>query len=375
MKSLMEKYKGKTFAEAAEAIGKKYKDRETNSISKNSYEAEITALAKEQEVRNLRQKAREVLKYGGSFKKAWGGTLDTIDPNAMFGDPPPGDTTSLTTDNELSFDSLSAIKNAHKKQLSANFDETVSGMNDTTLANDLPEPRDISSEGNIYKPAIIGKGIEQALNASQLLGGSEKERPNYNPYEQEIKNTMAGRDIDRSNVENRIMAAYNSMRANANNTRSANVRDAFLANAAGQTQKALAENVMQEEAIEANLASQYAQTLDNLGRQRVQADTYTDDINARNRAAWQNELSKFGVSISDIGKFATTLNLNEAQTKIMANVLDKKYETFGVNPELMARTARGEDVSGEWLRIKQEAADKGDTELSSFADFMSTKGK
>ena len=48
-KSVIEKYKGKSFAEASQMIEKRYPDRNTNTISQRSYLAEIGALMQHQE--------------------------------------------------------------------------------------------------------------------------------------------------------------------------------------------------------------------------------------------------------------------------------------------------------------------------------------
>lgn len=71
--NLKEKYKGKSFAEIAETISKKYKNRDVDPVQKRSFETEITALRDMQETYRLKESMK------GSMQMAGGGMLSALD--------------------------------------------------------------------------------------------------------------------------------------------------------------------------------------------------------------------------------------------------------------------------------------------------------
>lgn len=69
--NLKEKYAGKSFAEIAETISKKYKNREIDPVQKRSFETEINALKDLQETYRLKESIKDKMKMAG------GGMLST----------------------------------------------------------------------------------------------------------------------------------------------------------------------------------------------------------------------------------------------------------------------------------------------------------
>ena len=103
---LKEKYAGKSFAEIAETISKKYKNREIDPVQKRSFETEITALRDMQETYRLKENMKssmqmksggmlstELLDAGKNIAEAFAGALSApvkangggIDDNELYG--------------------------------------------------------------------------------------------------------------------------------------------------------------------------------------------------------------------------------------------------------------------------------------------------
>jgi hypothetical protein len=70
--NLKEKYAGKSFAEIAETISKKYKNREIDPVQKRSFETEINALKDLQETYRLKESIKDKMAGGGMLSTALG---------------------------------------------------------------------------------------------------------------------------------------------------------------------------------------------------------------------------------------------------------------------------------------------------------------
>jgi hypothetical protein len=68
--NLKEKYAGKSFAEIAETISKKYKNREIDPVQKRSFETEINALKDLQETYRLKESIKDKMAGGGMLSSA-----------------------------------------------------------------------------------------------------------------------------------------------------------------------------------------------------------------------------------------------------------------------------------------------------------------
>lgn len=111
----------------------------------------------------------------------------------------------------------------------------------------------------------------------------------YNPYEGHIRNIMAGRKFDispakRAIRENRAIANYNA--ANYNPNTGANL--AFRMQNQIAANKAISDLYSQASNINNQYAGEYANTLNNLGQQDVQAKNLAIDMNAKSRATARN---------------------------------------------------------------------------------------
>lgn len=108
----------------------------------------------------------------------------------------------------------------------------------------------------------------------------------YNPYESQIRSTMANRKFDispakRAIRENRSISNYNA--ANYNPSTGANL--AYRLQSQIAADKAIADLYSTASNVNNQYAGEYANTLNSLGQQRVNATNMAIDMNARSRAA------------------------------------------------------------------------------------------
>lgn len=212
--------------------------------------------------------------------------------------------------------------------------ESRASLNQNNQQNTNQEPNFLdkvkSTLNNDYTPAVIGQGLESLINLGILSKGVDKEQNRFNPYEQDVRR-LTDQDIDLTQAANNIRSQFNVGLDTTKNVRSANVRNALVQNLTNTSQNSLANQALQAQQMNIGLDTQQAQVLNNLGQQRVQNQVYTDDIRARNKAVYDNELSKFAVDLADSGKGLTAYRVNESANRMMFDILNKKYADFGVS--------------------------------------------
>lgn len=125
-----------------------------------------------------------------------------------------------------------------------------------------------------------------APTISNMYARPEQFNATYNPYESQIRSTMANRKFDispakRAIRENRSISNYNA--ANYNPSTGANL--AYRLQSQIAADKAIADLYSTASNVNNQYAGEYANTLNNLGQQRVQATNMAIDMNARSRAA------------------------------------------------------------------------------------------
>lgn len=142
----------------------------------------------------------------------------------------------------------------------------------------------LSGVGNLFT------GIAAlAPTISNMYARPETFNATYNPYESQIRQTMANRKFDispakRSIRENRSISNYNA--ANYNPNTGANL--AYRLQSQIAANKAIADLYSTASNVNNQYAGEYANTLNNLGQQRVQATNMAVDMNAKSRAAARN---------------------------------------------------------------------------------------
>lgn len=148
-----------------------------------------------------------------------------------------------------------------------------------------------ASGGELYKG--IGEFVTDltalAPTISNMYARPETFNATYNPYESQIRQTMANRKFDispakRSIRENRSISNYNA--ANYNPSTGANL--AYRLQSQIAADKAIADLYSTASNVNNQYAGEYANTLNSLGQQRVNAANMAIDMNARSRAAARN---------------------------------------------------------------------------------------
>lgn len=124
---------------------------------------------------------------------------------------------------------------------------------------------------------------------SNLMASPENFEAVYNPYADNIIRTMSGRKFDispakRAIRENRSISNYNA--ANYNPSTGANL--AYRLQSQIAANKAIADLYSTASNVNNQYAGEYANTLNSLGHQRVNATNMAVDMNARSRATARN---------------------------------------------------------------------------------------
>lgn len=142
----------------------------------------------------------------------------------------------------------------------------------------------LSGVGNLFTDIAA-----LAPTISNMYAKPETFNATYNPYESQIRQTMANRKFDispakRSIRENRSISNYNA--ANYNPSTGANL--AYRLQSQIAADKAIADLYSTASNVNNQYAGEYANTLNSLGQQRVNATNMAVDMNARSRAAARN---------------------------------------------------------------------------------------
>lgn len=142
----------------------------------------------------------------------------------------------------------------------------------------------LSGVGNLFTDTAA-----LAPTISNMYAKPETFNATYNPYESQIRQTMANRKFDispakRAIRENRSISNYNA--ANYNPSTGANL--AYRLQSQIAANKAIADLYSTASNVNNQYAGEYANTLNNLGQQRVNATNMAIDMNARSRAAARN---------------------------------------------------------------------------------------
>lgn len=491
MSSVRNKYKGMSPAEAAEKIAEKYKDRDTNTISMNSYEMEMKELAKINKVLKLREEARQSLSQSKEkMVSKWGNTFGGVDPwgeggglddgkktqeeinfvasgrfahnwhkknspNYRFYDgnkasenvdpvtindidsspfnqlglqlenvnPPTyedlkgnnnsniipvykgldkaqmldkegkpiwegdrskmtdvyhsllkkslgtnivgsgedlaTDKANLTSGDNIKSDIIAPGKLPQKKSfVSTNNLPTSTGLDLSTTEDEKGFGFDLKNK-NAYLPALAGQAANILTNAGILSKGYAKVDPVNNPYESKVKTLMAERGINSDAIRERLAGQLNVGRDQARNVRSAQVSQALNQNL---TQTALEQESqigLQEQQMNNQYKADYANVLNNLGLQSVQANRYAEDLTARNQGAFETNLSDFSRDIADDSKFFTKSKLNDRYNKMLGDILNNKYADFGISADMVERIRKGTYTEDDILKLKSNPETAG----------------
>ena len=159
-----------------------------------------------------------------------------------------------------------------------------------------------------------------APTISNMYARPEQFNATYNPYESQIRSTMANRKFDispakRAIRENRSISNYNA--ANYNPNTGANL--AYRLQSQIAANKAIADLYSTASNVNNQYAGEYAITLNNLGQQRVQATNMAVDMNAKSRAVARNIQR---TALSQLSQYAQNKQLMKNQKSRDMAMLD-----------------------------------------------------
>lgn len=196
------------------------------------------------------------------------------------------------------YGTVNPLKPKHPELLTATNDE-MAGLGDaltsqadkvTTLpksnAYNKPEPENNKFD---WGSALSGMASLAPIMSNLFTGRPETVDAVYNPYATSITNTMRRRRYDINPAiedlnRNRATSNYNASQANTNT--GANL--AYRLQSAVNTDRAIASLRSQESNINNQYLGDYANTMNNLGQQWVNATNIANEANAQNRATTRN---------------------------------------------------------------------------------------
>jgi len=206
-------------------------------------------------------------------------------------------------------------------------------------------------------PAIIGKGTELLGKGAILAKGYDKVDPNYNRYEGKVKDIMSKRGVDMDAVINQINLQRNSRLKSNQNARSLNVKRSLDNQAYQNASQQVAGTELQKQQMNNTYRGEEARQLDTLGQQRVQAKTYAEDAEAKNKGQYFTNMGTFLGDIGRAGAFGSKYLANDYKVKEMSTLLSNKYEDFGITEDMMERLNTGK-LNNEEEMIIYKAAEK-----------------
>lgn len=359
-KSVRSRYSGFSFASAASKIGKKYKDRDVDSIAKNSFLHEISSLIALQDVSRAKEVALDTIKDNrkptNPSKYGWGTPPFGLDPNTMksvFGYPTtkPGQFDNILNPDmsRNAFDpsqvpsgsigspspTIASRSNTNIAKITGNFASNFK-LPESPLAGVEADAGAGKGGGgnsflkdNIYAPLAIGKGLEFLGKTAMTLSGASKVDPEYNPYESQIRTTMASRGFNNDAVRNAILSQQNAANSQISGIGNASVQAAMRQNMYSGGIQRLAESEMAMQSGRNNLKSEYAQTLNNLGQQQVQARNYAEQLNEQGQATQQMSLQNLLETVGGAGQRLTDYRAGIAQQSLLASALSTSDFQFG----------------------------------------------
>lgn len=173
----------------------------------------------------------------------------------------------------------------------------------------------LSGVGNLFTDIAA-----LAPTISNMYAKPETFNATYNPYESQIRQTMANRKFDispakRAIRENRSISNYNA--ANYNPNTGANL--AYRLQSQIAANKAIADLYSTASNVNNQYAGEYANALNSLGQQRVQATNMAVYMNAKSRAAARNIQR---TALSQLSQYAQNKQLMKNQKSRDMAMLD-----------------------------------------------------
>lgn len=191
---------------------------------------------------------------------------------------------------ELPFTDINPLRAKHPELLIASNRE-MAGLGDALTSHKvttLPKSNDYSKP-NRWDSALSGIASLTPIMSNLFTGRPETVDAVYNPYATSITNTMRRRRYDINPAiedlnRNRATSNYNASQINTNT--GANL--AYRLQSAVNTDRAIASLRSQESNVNNQYLGDYANTMNSLGQQWVNATNMANEANAQNRATARN---------------------------------------------------------------------------------------
>lgn len=394
---------GKTFAQNAKKIARKYKGREDN-ISLNSLDKELSLLSTRNESLKQTQESTK-FKYGGTLENTFPSKPKYLDVNKIPA------SSGMTKEDVILYNKN--IKNKYKsdkqnwrfgkvdediniqnslekaknlivpkfddggfmlKKDSNQQEELPSTNPDSILTNFIGDPVTITAKrpspiklGDSKGPEVDSKttmpvngvtppakekilngdntdktlsGLVYGIKGLQTIGHAAQafQKPDYidpvlNPNASKIKSLAANRKIDLQSVLNEIRLDENKgIKDISDNSLSDSVRRSNIANTISNTQRAVADTKLKEQAMNMDFRKDEMIALNSLGQQDVAARVYSEDANAKTKANMQVQRSKFlQETVGGMGDYIAKKDYANKSDDFYTNLLNQKYADFGVS--------------------------------------------
>lgn len=187
------------------------------------------------------------------------------------------------------YGTVNPLKPKHPELLTATNSEMV-GLKVTTLpkSNAYSKPEPDNNKFN-WSSALSGIASLTPIMSNLFTGRPETVDAVYNPYTTSISNTMRRRRYDISPAiedlnRNRATSNYNASQINT----STGANLAYRLQSAVNTDRAIASLRSQESNVNNQYLGDYANTMNSLGQQWVNATNMANEANAQNRATARN---------------------------------------------------------------------------------------
>ena len=176
-------------------------------------------------------------------------------------------------------------------------DDTVPEIQPTAITRATITPKITNNQNNNdeNRPGVDWLGVASGLAglapimSNLFTSDPERVRANYNPYTRAISNAMSRRRFDinpyiQDITRDRAISDYNASQANTNTGASM----AYRLQSAIARNNAIADIRSMQNNADNQYRAEYANMMNNLGQQFVQANNIADEANAQNRAAARN---------------------------------------------------------------------------------------
>lgn len=335
-KHISQRYTSKTFAQASKKISDKYKDRDTNPLSKRSFLAEIEELVQMQEVVRAKEAAIDTLQQNRRLLKAMGGNLPKYVNAGVLGDPfnvlatatLPVTDTSLTLGKPLT----ATLGDANKL---------------TTLVNQSIDKSKAVKESktgflsNVMAPLAIGKGIEALGKGIMASSGYERYSPVLNPYEAQARRELEQMQFDITPVTQKLQQEQARARGSVSGIQNEAVRQSLLQNTQSEVMGRLQEAMLSGQQQENAYRQARAAGLQSLGSEQRGAREQARAMTTASKAQFQSFIGDMLGSAGQAGQEITNYRANIAQQGLLASTLGTKDFGFASAKDIINKAVSG----------------------------------